>query len=108
MNDNGCSHMHLNILVLQQNLKNVEPSARLEYSALFFDLFTEGAEKIVARAKECGRDFGVPGGRFTEATVKGLLELVFGERMRDERREVGVQAKRQLDAMVLELSEFMY
>lgn len=100
--------MQLNILVLQQNLKNIESNASLQYSALFFDLFMEGPEAIVARAKKYGKGFGVPGGLFGEAVVKGLVELWYGERLKDERREVGVQARRQLDAQLLEISEFMY
>jgi exocyst complex component 4 len=108
MNANGAALMQLNILVLQQNLLNVEAEAGLPWSALFFDLFCEGPEKIVKRAKEKGKGFGIPGGRFGEEHVKGLLTLCFGERLRDERREVGVAAKRQMDAMLLDISEYMY
>jgi exocyst complex component 4 len=78
MNTHGCAHMQLNILVLQQNLKNFEEGAALPNAALFFDLFTAGPDAIVARAKEHGN------------------------------RESSVSAKRQLDAQLLEISEFMY
>ncbi|KAF2637697.1 hypothetical protein P280DRAFT_432580 [Massarina eburnea CBS 473.64] len=108
MNANGCALMQLNILVLQQNLLNVEAEAKLEYSAMFFDLFTAGPHAMVARAKEKGKWYGIPGNRFGEEQVKGMLELWYGEKLRDERREVGVQAKRQMDGHLLELSEFMY
>lgn len=108
MNEDGCKLMQLNILVLQQNLKNIESAASLTYSALFFDLFTAGPDAIVARAKEHGKGFGVPGEGFDEGVVKGMLELWYGEKLKDERREVGVQARRQLDAQLLEISEFMY
>lgn len=108
MNINGCSLMQLNILVLQQNLKNIESDANLPYSALFFDLFTAGPDAIVARAKECGRDYGVPGGRLGEEEVKKLLEMTYEEKLGAENRESSIQAKRALDAQLLEISEFMY
>lgn len=57
MNMNGCGRMQLNILVLQQNLKAVETKGEvaLGRSAAFFDLFLEGAEGVVARAKLAGQ-----------------------------------------------------
>lgn len=108
MNTHGCAHMQLNILVLQQNLKNIEEGAALPYSALYFDLFTAGPDSIVARAKQCGKDFGVPGGLLDEQSVKKLLEMTYEERLNGENRESSVSAKRQLDAQLLEISEFMY
>ncbi|CAO2649431.1 Nn.00g068160.m01.CDS01 [Neocucurbitaria sp. VM-36] len=108
MNTNGCALMQLNILVLQQNLKNIEDGATLPYAALFFDLFTAGPDAIVSRAKQYGKDFGVPGERFGEEEVKKLLEMTYEERVNAENREASVQAKRALDAQLLEISEFMY
>lgn len=87
---------------------NIEAEANLKFSALFFDLFMAGPEAIVKRAKGFGRGFGIPGGTFGEEQVKGLLELCYGEKLKDERREVGVAARRQMDAQLLEISEFMY
>jgi exocyst complex component 4 len=113
MNSNGCELMQLNILVLQQNLKNIEPNAELRYSALFFDLFTAGAEAVVQRAKSEGKGFGlgdsaIAAELFGYDTVKGLVELCYSEKLGSERREVGVQAKRQLDTHLLEISEALY
>lgn len=111
MNANGCALMQLNMLVLQQNLKNIEDGAALPSVALFFDLFTAGPEAIVARAKEHGRGFGLQGlakEMFTQEKVKRLLELTYKERLSDERREAVVQAQRDRDAQLLEISEFMY
>jgi len=108
MNSNGCALMQLNILVLQQNLKNIEGGAALPYAALFLDLFTAGPDAIVARAKTHGRDFGVPGARFSEEEVKRLLVMAYEERLGAENREASVQAKRALDGQLLEISEFMY
>ncbi|KAF1851048.1 uncharacterized protein K460DRAFT_302772 [Cucurbitaria berberidis CBS 394.84] len=108
MNTDGCALMQLNILVLQQNLKNIEDGATLPYAAMFFDMFTAGPDAIVARAKKYGKDFGVPGERFGESEVKKLLEMTYEERVNAENREASVQAKRALDAQLLEISEFMY
>lgn len=108
MNLHGCAHMQLNVLVLQQNLKNIEEEAALPNSALYFDMFTAGPDAIVARAKEHGKGFGVPGGAFSEGSVKGLLEMVYEERLMGENRESSVGARRALDAGLLEVSEFMY
>ncbi|RAR01967.1 protein transport [Stemphylium lycopersici] len=108
MNTNGCALMQLNILVLQQNLKNIEDGATLPYAALFFDMFTAGPDAIVARAKQYGKGFGVPGKTFGEDDVRKLLEMAYEEKVNAENREASVQAKRSLDAQLLELSEFMY
>ncbi|KAF2823741.1 hypothetical protein CC86DRAFT_354975 [Ophiobolus disseminans] len=108
MNMHGCAHMQLNVLVLQQNLKNIEDDAALPYSALYFDLFTAGPQAIVDRAKEFGKDFGVPGGMFDDKSVEALLKMCYEERLNAENRESSVGAKRALDAQLLEISEFMY
>jgi exocyst complex component 4 len=108
LNDNGCALMQLNILVLQQNLKNIEDGASLPYSALFFDLFTAGPDAVIARAREHGKDFGVPGGRFGAEVVKRLVELTYGEKLASQRRDVGVAARRGMEGHLLEVSEYMY
>jgi exocyst complex component 4 len=108
LNENGCALMQLNILVLQQNLKNIEDGASLPYSALFFDLFTAGPDAIIARAKKHGPGFGVPTGRFGANEVKKLVELCYGEKLGSERRDVGVAARRGMEGHLLEVSEFMY
>jgi exocyst complex component 4 len=115
LNDNGAKLMQLNILVLQQNLKNIEDRAELRYAALWFDLFLAGSEEIVARAKREGKGFGVEGGEerpqgkaFGYEGVKKLVELCYAERLGSERREVGVGAKRKMDGELLEISEALY
>lgn len=120
LNANGAKLMQLNILVLQQNLKNIEPKAQLGCAALWFDLFLAGSEEVVKRAKREGRGFGIGkeegGGEeawpqrevFGYEAVKRLVELCYGERLGSERRDVGVGAKRQMDSELLEISEAMY
>ncbi|KAF2128400.1 hypothetical protein P153DRAFT_293287 [Dothidotthia symphoricarpi CBS 119687] len=107
MNTTGCALMQLNILVLQQNLKNIEDGATLAHSALFFDLFTAGPDAIVARARQFGADFGLPAGMMGQQEVQRLLEMCYEEALGAENREVGVQARRKLDAQVLQIGEFM-
>lgn len=111
MNPNGASLMQLNTLVLQQNLKNIEDRAQLPHTALWLELFAAGPEAIVSRAKETGKGFGVTGLAkevFTLENVRRLVELTFQEKLADERREAVVQAERERDRLVLEVSEFMY
>ena len=108
MNADGARAMQLNILVLQQNLKNIVDEAEMSSSTLFFDLFSKGPEAVVARAKEHGKGFGVSNGLYTEQAVKDLLRLTYGDQLKNERREVGLQAQRQLEAQELEVSEYMY
>jgi exocyst complex component 4 len=103
MNAAGCGRLQLNILVLQQNLKNVEPNALLLRSTLYFDMFTSGPDSIIAQAKENGKDLG-----FSYGEMKTLLELCYSEAMASERREVAVAAKRGLEDHVLQLSEFLW
>ncbi|KAF2205581.1 hypothetical protein GQ43DRAFT_385604 [Delitschia confertaspora ATCC 74209] len=105
MNASGCSLMQLNILVLQQNLRNIEPRAgTLPFSAAFFDFFDAGPDAIVKKAKETGgKNLG-----FSYEEVKGLVELCYSEKLRSERREVVLQAKRALDDHLLQISEYMW
>jgi exocyst complex component 4 len=111
MNANGAKLMQLNILVLQQNLKNIEVDAELSSSALFFDLFLAGADAIVERAEKEGKRFGVQGPAremFGYEAVKKLVELSYGEALGSERREVGVGARRKMEADLLRVSEALY
>ena len=101
MNVNGCSKIQLNILVLQQNLKNIEPAALLSRSALYYDLFSAGPDAVIAKAKESGKECG-----FTYDEMKRLWELCYSEAM--TKIEGSVQAKRSLDEHLLELSEYLY
>ncbi|KAF1813168.1 putative exocyst complex component sec8 [Eremomyces bilateralis CBS 781.70] len=104
MNDNGCGRMQLNILVLQQNLKNIEPNALLSRSAQLFDYFAAGPDEIIAQAKESsGKDMG-----FSYDELKPIIELYYSEALQSTRREMAVQARRGLDDHLLQLSEHMW
>ncbi|KIW09599.1 uncharacterized protein PV09_00468 [Verruconis gallopava] len=103
MNLAGAHRLQLNILVLQQNLKNVEPSASLAQSASYYELFTAGADEIVKRAKQQGKAIG-----FTAEQISMLLKLVYSEALASDRREVSVAAERGLAQSELEVSEYLY
>lgn len=104
MNLNGCGRMELNILVLQQNLKNIEDDVALTRSAHFFEFFTEGPDAIVARAKETGGK----GTGFSYEELKILVELCYSEGINSPRREVAMAAKRASSDHLLALSEHMW
>lgn len=130
MNRRGCGRMRLNVLVLQQNLKNVEEGsgAELRRAARYFELFELGPEEVVemvrrdsekARAAKGGEDeggdgkekevnVGEIGERFTYDELKALLELCYSEQLADPERGVAAAAKRQLADKLLGLSEYMW
>ncbi|KAH7033138.1 Sec8 exocyst complex component-specific domain-containing protein [Microdochium trichocladiopsis] len=126
MNSRGCDRMQLNILVLQQNLKNIEPGVDLGRAADFYALFQDGPDALVEKVKgevaarqqqqssdADGADGSAGGGggissRFTYDELKTLLELSFSEQVHDPERGVAAAAKRQLNEKVLALSELMW
>lgn len=110
MNSNGCGRMQLNILVLQQNLKNIEQDVSLKRAARYYDLFTEGPEAVVRKAKEGKEGAEAKGGResFNYDELKTLVELCFSEQIADPERGVSVGAKREMGEYLLQLSEYMW
>ncbi|KAF2404632.1 hypothetical protein EJ06DRAFT_553480 [Trichodelitschia bisporula] len=96
MNENGCARVQLNILVVQHNLKNVEPDALLMRSKAYFELFAAGPAAVVAAARERN---------FDQGQLRTLLALCYSENMASERRELAVQAKRGLDEHTAQLAE---
>jgi len=110
MNANGCGRMQLNILVLQQNLKNIEQDVSLQRAARYYDLFTEGPEAVVKKAKEGKEGASAKGGResFNYDELKTMVELCFSEQLADPERGVSVVAKREMGEYLLQLSEYMW
>jgi exocyst complex component 4 len=108
MNAHGCGRMQLNILVLQQNLKNIEADVTLERAARFFDIFSEGPEAAVKQARE-GKD-NANGGKelFSYDELKTLIELCYSEQLASPERGISTVAKRGMADHVLQLSEFMW
>jgi len=110
MNANGCGRMQLNILVLQQNLKNIEKDVSLQRAARYYDLFREGPEAVVEKAKEGKEGAAAKGGResFNYDELKTMVELCFSEQLADPERGVSVVAKREMGEYLLQLSEYMW
>lgn len=103
MNANGCGRMQLNILVLQQNLKNVELDfGGLDRAAGYFELFIKGPEEVIKVAKEGNN------GRYSYDELKTLVELCYSEQMADPERGISTTAKRAMGDHLLQLSEHMW
>lgn len=136
MNENGALRLQLDVLVLQQNLKNIiiDPHAELASadptseevvalprSAKFLDWFLEGAEKSLDYAQEEKEAFAEQGDKalaagngepFTYDELRVLVDLCFSEILRGprgaENREEFMAAKKASADALLRLSEVMW
>ncbi|ORY71737.1 Sec8 exocyst complex component-specific domain-containing protein [Pseudomassariella vexata] len=115
MNARGCERMQLNILVLQQNLKNIEAGVDLTRAANYFSLFEAGPDGIVEKAKNDkerengGQDIAVRSAdKFSYDELKALIELCYSEQLANPERGIAAAAKRQMGDKVLSLSEYMW
>lgn len=70
MDGYGLARMLLNVTVLQQSLKNVQPDGDLVTAQNFYKLGTEGCEKIIAKGKTEG---------FKADDLKSLIRLVWNQ-----------------------------
>lgn len=102
INNAGAERMQLNILVLQQNLKNIEEGVKLDRSTRFYALYTSGMQNLIATAKEGKLDFSFD-------DMKVLVELYFSEAMNNRRESSSaLQARRSLNDNLLALQEIMW
>ena len=113
MNTRGCGRMQLNILVLQQNLKNIEEGVDLARAANYYALFDQGPDGVVEKAKEeAGRAAGggadADADRFSYDELKALVELFYSEQLADPERGIENAARRQMADKLLGLSEHMW
>ncbi|KAI0969798.1 Sec8 exocyst complex component-specific domain-containing protein [Xylaria arbuscula] len=113
MNMRGCERMQLNILVLQQNLKNIEADVDLARATKYYSLFQEGVDVIVEKAKRDKEQEAEEGSvpeteRFSYDELKALVELCYSVQLADPERGVNAAAKRQMGEKVLALSEYMW
>lgn len=134
MNENGALRLQLDVLVLQQNLKNIiidptasttDPAAQevvaLPRSAKFLDWFLEGAEKSLDYAKEEKEAFAAQGDKalaagngepFTYDELRVLVDLCFSEVLRGprgaENREDFMSGKKASADALLRLNEIMW
>ena len=104
MNSHGCDKMQLNITVLQQSMRNIDPNCTLARSTRYFEHFRAGPDDILQAARSGKGDDN----NFSYDELKSLLELSFSESLNSEKREVVAQAQRQLDEQSLQLSEYMW
>ncbi|RDA90336.1 hypothetical protein CP533_6015 [Ophiocordyceps camponoti-saundersi (nom. inval.)] len=88
MNAKGCGRMQLNILVLQQNLKNIEEGVDLARAANYFALFDQGPDAMVKEKAT---------GRFAYEELKTLVELYYSESLASAERGMASTAKRQME-----------
>jgi exocyst complex component 4 len=108
MNANGCGRMQLNILVLQQNLKNIETDVNLDRAAKFFDLYNQGPDAVVKQAEQQrGKGEGEKE-LFSYDELKTLVELCYSEQFSSPERGISTAAKRATAAHTLQLSEYMW
>ncbi|KAL1895180.1 exocyst subunit [Sporothrix stenoceras] len=123
MNSRGCGRMQLNILVLQQNLKNIEDGVDLARAANYYALFDQGPDAIVAKAKECkdrqeadaaSADKSADGeaansnDTFTYDELKELIELYYSEQLANPERGIENAARRQMGEKLMELGEHLW
>ncbi|ERF70132.1 hypothetical protein EPUS_00319 [Endocarpon pusillum Z07020] len=127
MNAYGAQRMGLDILVLQQNLRNIAITASstpgsdiisvdrdagedadvlLQKSAQFYDLFLQGAAKVVDYAR-AAKSRGDPVG-YSYDELKVLVELCYSEGLRSAEREENLKAKKGLQDSLLGLGEVMW
>ncbi|KAH7393163.1 Sec8 exocyst complex component-specific domain-containing protein [Cadophora sp. MPI-SDFR-AT-0126] len=108
MNAHGCGRMQLNILVLQQNLKNIETNVNLDRAGKFFDLFTAGPDAIVKHAREEKESGSGAKELFSFEELKMLVELCYSEQLASPERGISTVAKRGMGEHSLQLSEYMW
>lgn len=108
MNANGSGRMQLNILVLQQNLKNIEADVDLDRAAKFFDLFDQGPEAVVKQAEEQKARGAGQKELFSYDELKTLVELYYSEQLSSPERGISTAARRAMGEHTLQLSEYMW
>ena len=127
MNAYGAQRMGLDILVLQQNLRNIaiapsptpgsdvistdggagdDADVLLKRSAQFYSLFLQGAGKVVDYAK-AAKSQGSPVD-YSYDELKVLVELCYSEGLRSKEREESVKAKKSLHDSLLCFGEVMW
>ncbi|PQE13835.1 sec8 exocyst complex component specific domain-containing protein [Rutstroemia sp. NJR-2017a BBW] len=98
----GAKRMRLNVLVLQQNLKNIEEGVDLQRAGRYWDLFGKGADAVVEWAKGQGEEE-----RFSEEELRMLVELFFSEQVSSVDRGVSTAGKRGVGEVLARLEEVM-
>ncbi|KAI5791293.1 Sec8 exocyst complex component-specific domain-containing protein [Pyronema domesticum] len=90
LNADGADRMKMNIVVLQQNLRNIDESADLTRSSNFYSLYAAGMQDLIKRAKAGELEFN-------QEEVKVMVELYFSEAIQNRRESSSaLQARRSL------------
>ena len=127
--------MELDILVLQQNLRNIAvtagpvqksqglraapnhgqqarddqqeaAAAALKRSAQFYGLFLQGADRVMAFVRENKAKEGGVG--YTYDELRTLIELCYSAALRSVDREENVRAKKGMQDCLLQLGELLW
>ena len=128
MNTSGAQRMELDILVLQQNLRNIaitggshkeqttaassgsqlhdEDEAVLKQSAQFYDLFLQGPERVMSFVRDNKAKEGGVG--YTYDELRTLIELCYSAALRSVDREENVKAKKGMQDCLLQLGELLW
>ena len=104
MNPHGCEKAQLNITVLQQSMRNIDPTCSLSKSIRYLEYFNAGPNEVLRVARESEENDN----KFSYDELRSLLELSYSEALNSGRREVAAQAQRELDEHNLQLSEYMW
>lgn len=110
MNEKGCGRMQLNILVLQQNLKNIERDVDLARASNYYSLFERGPDAIIEAAgvdREKGNAARTVDGpsEFSYEELRALIELCYSEQLSNPERGIASAAKRQMQDKLVALRE---
>jgi len=94
MDTHGNTRMQLNILVLQQNLKEIESGhVSLEQSARFWELWSEGPQAVVGAVRD-GLD---------KDEARGLVRLIFSAPVEEGVAGGGARGQREMEEVMAAL-----
>jgi len=111
MNVCGCKRMRLNVYVMQQNLRNIEPGVSLTRADEYFALFERGPDAILEKAREgaaAGHGDDGDARKYSYDELKALLDLYYSEQLANPERGIASAARRLLDEKALSLNEAMW
>ena len=104
MNETGCKRIRHGLVILEQNMKNVEPSFSLARIARLLELYSAGPDVITG----ISRDGKENKHDFSYEELKALIELCYSEAINSNKREVASVAQTNLNDHLLQLSEHMW
>lgn len=109
LNAYGCGQIILNIFVLQQNLKTIEPEINIKRANKFFELFGQGPDAVVefARIEKLKNTNSKQSFNYDE--LKKLIELCYSEPiLNSEKTGSAIAVKRSKEDHLLKLGEIMW